>query len=139
VSEVRSARPESTSGGSDAAEPLLDRSALDQIRALSGPSSSNLLERVIATYLETSMPLAEELRNAWQREDAAAVAATAHRLKSSSAQLGVVRVARICGELERAARGAEVEMAALEPMVARLEAELALAREPLQACAAGKQ
>jgi signal transduction histidine kinase/DNA-binding response OmpR family regulator len=112
-------------------DPVLDPAALDQIAALSGAPESGLLARVIATYLNSSVPLGAELREAWQRADAAAIGRTAHRLRSSSAQLGAVRVARICGAIESEARAEEPELAALEPLVARLGDELVRVRERL--------
>jgi CheY-like chemotaxis protein len=121
-----------TSRRHDEADPVLDPSALDQIAALSGAAESGLLERVIATYLDRSVPLGSVLREAWQRSDAGSIAGTAHRLKSSSAQLGAVRLARVCDELERAARAPGVDVAGLEPLVTRLEGELVLVGERLE-------
>jgi HPt (histidine-containing phosphotransfer) domain-containing protein len=117
--------------GRDEAGDVLDRAALDQIGALSGAAGSGLVARVITAYLDTSVPLGEVIAQAWHAADAAAVARAAHRLKSSSAQLGVLRVARACEELERLARAGDLERC--EPLVACLGMELDRAREQLEA------
>jgi signal transduction histidine kinase/CheY-like chemotaxis protein len=116
--------------GRDEAGDVLDRAALDQIGALSGAAGSGLVARVVTAYLDTSVPLGEVIAQAWRAGDAAAVARAAHRLKSSSAQLGVLRAARACEEIERLARAGDLQRC--EPLVARLAMELDRARERLE-------
>ncbi|HKA44296.1 MAG TPA: Hpt domain-containing protein [Burkholderiales bacterium] len=83
---------------------LLDTSALDRIRALHRGSGSALLRKVIELYLAESRTLLDSLRFAASAGDAPGLQWAAHTLKSSSANLGAVELARQCGELETAAR-----------------------------------
>ena len=92
---VRSAR---------ATAPAIDYDALQRISALGESSSGDLLSRVVRSYLEAAPPILEVLRQAVEAEDGEAISAAAHRLKGSSAQLGVEGVAGFCAELERLGR-----------------------------------
>jgi PAS domain S-box-containing protein len=78
----------------------LDLKALDSIRALQRPGRPDVLSSVIRKYLDHSRDSLAALRDAIQAGDPAAVQAIAHRLKSSSAQLGAFAVAARCKELE---------------------------------------
>ena len=51
-------------------------------------------------YLNDSRTLIEEIRTAVQTQDPVALAKAAHRLQSSSAQLGALATAAHCKELE---------------------------------------
>ena len=82
----------------------LDRAALDAIRALDEGGAAGLLQQVVQLYLESAPPLIAELRRAGAAGDAAAVRNAAHSLKSSSANLGAVRLAELCKAIEHAAR-----------------------------------
>lgn len=81
--------------------PALDLKALDSIRALQRPNRPNVLASVLRKYLDNSRESVEALRAAIRSGDPAAVQAIAHRLKSSSAQLGALAVAARCKELEQ--------------------------------------
>ena len=85
-------------------EPLLDQTALDNIRQLQGPNGTNMLDRVIELYLTSSPDLMAELRSAMDGFDAERVRQAAHALKSSSANLGATRFAEYCRQLEEIAR-----------------------------------
>ena len=67
---------------------------------------------MLATYLDDSRLLVEQIRAAVQSQDSAALSRTAHRLKSSSAQLGVLATAAHCKELEALGRLARIDEAA---------------------------
>jgi HPt (histidine-containing phosphotransfer) domain-containing protein len=77
---------------------------LESIRALQRPGRPDVLSAVIRKYLDNSRESMEALRDAIRAGDAAAVQAIAHRLKSSSAQLGASAVAARCKELESVGR-----------------------------------
>ncbi len=115
----------------EVASAVLDPGILDQLRALSGAQGSGFVARVFATYLATSLPLGAEIREALVRDDASAIARAAHKLKSSSAQIGALRVAKQCELLEAAGRQGSLGQA--EIMVTQLQHELVLLRTRLEA------
>ena len=91
-----SAIPEA--GGEDHSP--INREALDKISALQRPGQKGVLYEVIRLYLEGSAKLLEELREAVEQGDHDARKSAAHSLKSSSANLGAVKLAELCGKLE---------------------------------------
>jgi two-component system sensor histidine kinase/response regulator len=100
--------------GAEVADPeatessALDPAALDQLGAIPGADKSGLISRVISLYLETSYPIGVVIREAAERGDADDLASSAHRLKSSSAEVGAVRLAELCKKLEVMGRTSEL-------------------------------
>jgi signal transduction histidine kinase/DNA-binding NarL/FixJ family response regulator len=90
--------------GDAAAPPLLDRTALDAIRALDGVQPG-LLAQVIDVFLASAAQRLDGLKEAVAYEDAGSLARGAHALASSSAQLGLAAIADRCRWLESLARG----------------------------------
>ena len=91
---------------------VIDSRTLDGIRALQRPGGANILARVIAIYLDRSPSLLGDLGSAVQGGDCRQVQEAAHSLKSSSANVGALRLAACCGELEALGRAGTVERAA---------------------------
>jgi two-component system, sensor histidine kinase and response regulator len=89
----------------------VDRSAWAAIEAVQRPGHPDLLSRVLATYLQDSRLLVEQIRSAVQSHDAVTLHRAAHRLKSSSAQLGALATATHCKDLESLGRLAQLERA----------------------------
>jgi HPt (histidine-containing phosphotransfer) domain-containing protein len=92
------------------------------------PRQSEILEgmpelraRVIDLYLAESPKLMERLKRAARVGDAAELAAVAHSLRSSSANVGAQALSRDCADLEAAARRADIDEA--KRIAARVEAE----------------
>ncbi|MGB2945312.1 MAG: response regulator, partial [Nitrospira sp.] len=90
----------------------IDKTAWDAILSLQRPGRPDILARVLATYLDDSRLLVEQIRSAVQSQDSVALSQAAHRLKSSSAQLGVLATAAHCKELETLGRLARIDEAA---------------------------
>lgn len=90
----------------------IDKTAWDAILSLQRPGRPDILSRVLATYLADSRLLVEQIRTAVQSQDSEALSRAAHRLKSSSAQLGVLATAAHCKELETLGRLARIDEAA---------------------------
>ncbi|ULA61265.1 MAG: Histidine kinase [Nitrospira sp.] len=111
-----------------AANPAIDKTAWEAIRSLQRPGRPDILAKVLTTYLNDSRILVEEIRAAVEARDPGTLAKAAHRLKSSSAQLGVLATAAHCKELEHLGRLACLDDAA------RLLAQLADTHQA--ACAA---
>jgi len=93
------------------APPPLDRAALEALRALP-VENGNLLERVIGVYLDTAGELTERIGQALRGDDGRALHAAAHALKSSSANVGAIELARLCQQLEGAAQKRDLAAAA---------------------------
>ena len=68
-------------------------------------NGERLMERIIDLYLQTAPQHMQELRSAAQRGDAPGLSRTAHKFKSSSAQLGAAALAGLCDRLDRLGRG----------------------------------
>ena len=107
----------------------LDESALAQIRALQRPGAPDPLGRMIGLYLESSVDLLQQVREATARGDSEALWRAAHNLKSSSANLGATQLVAVCSELEQ--KGRERQMADAPSVLQRLEEAYAQARDAL--------
>jgi len=90
----------------------IDKTAWNAIVALQRPGRPDILAKVLTAYLNDSRILVEEIRNAVETQDADTLAKAAHRLKSSSAQLGALATAAHCKELEQLGRLARLDGAA---------------------------
>lgn len=109
---------------------VLDPAALAQIRSLQRPGQPDLLERLITMFLATSRDDMATLQRAVADGDDATVRRIAHRLKSSSANLGARDLAAALIDLERDAKGSRAESRALQrALVEHERAAAALARE----------
>lgn len=89
----------------------IDKTAWAAIQALQRPGRPDILARVLATYLEDSRRLVEQIRVAVQSQDPVTLRQAAHRLKSSSAQLGALATATHCKDLEVRGRLAQLQRA----------------------------
>ncbi len=101
------------------AGPIIDQTALAGIRALQRVGHPDIVVRVVMSYLETSPDIVDRIRSAAQSHNAQDLRAAAHRLKSSSAQLGVMVVSADCRELEF--MGERQDLTHVAEVVGRLE------------------
>ena len=92
-----------------AAEPVLDRRALSQLRELQNSDVPDLLGRVLKLYVKESPNEVERLAQAVAAGEAALIKRAAHSLKSSSANIGAMSLSRWCAELEKAGRDGALE------------------------------
>src|SRR6476659_222799 len=83
---------------------VLDAAALQRLRELDPDGRSHLLERVLRAFESSATRLGEQFRDARQRDDMAGIRHVVHTLKSSSASIGAVALARICAEIETSIR-----------------------------------
>jgi signal transduction histidine kinase/CheY-like chemotaxis protein/HPt (histidine-containing phosphotransfer) domain-containing protein len=93
-------------------EPVLDARALESIRALNPTRGEALLARVIDALLQTAPGQIDALHKAVAQADADALRGIAHSLKSSSANLGALRLSALARELELQGRAGRLEGAA---------------------------
>jgi HPt (histidine-containing phosphotransfer) domain-containing protein len=108
----------------------IDRKALNIIRALANDSAPDLLDQVLRIFFESAPELVGKLRAGLAANDKDAVRGAAHSLKSSSANLGALRLAELCQRLELAARTGDLGPDL--PDIEEVEAEYELARAALE-------
>jgi len=80
--------------------PTLDPSILQQFQAMLGDESPQILAEFIGIFLDMMPRLLANLRLALTQKNPVALHRSAHSIKSSSAQLGVMRLSRLAAELE---------------------------------------
>ena len=89
---------------SDAPAITLDAAALQRLRDLDPGGRGRLLERVLEAFDSSSTRLAAQLAEARTRADSAGIRLVVHTLKSSSASIGALALARLCAEIEASLR-----------------------------------
>ena len=118
--------PDAT-GSTDAS---IDQEVLDKIRTLERNGAPRLVSRLVGLYLQGTLPLIERMKQARADNDFEALRTAAHTLKSSSANVGAMRLQGLCKELELQARNRHIEDA-LE-RIEHIEREFLAARGILQ-------
>ncbi len=109
---------------------IIDGAALAAIRALQRPGHPDIVLRVLTQYMNTSPEIIDRIRRAVLSRDTGELRAAAHRLKSSSAQLGAAAVAADCRELEM--MGVNQELKHAEETFKQLERHYAAACAAMQ-------
>ena len=110
---------------------VIDQNALEALRSLQDDSDDDLLAELIELFLQDAPVRLGAIREAIAGEDWAQLAASAHSLKGSCGSLGAVRMADLCGRLERYGRSGRDRREA-EQMFKELEAESLLVRDALE-------
>ena len=108
----------------------IDQEVLDRIRTLERNGAPNLVSRLVGLYLQGTPPLIGQMRKACAEADAAAIRMAAHTLKSSSANVGAMKLHDLCKELESRAREQRIEDAS--ERIALIEQEFTVARAALE-------
>ncbi|QXE91444.1 response regulator [Geomonas subterranea] len=104
--------------------------ALEMIRTLPGNRGVEILRKVVELYLSSTPALLQTMREAESGGDAEKLKAAAHSFKSSSANLGALRLAGVCMELESLGRAGSTEGAL--PLLHQVEEEYRLVRDALR-------
>lgn len=102
---------------------VLDPRSLAALQQLDPGGQARLLERLIGTYRASLARLLAQLDDAQQRADAAGMRLAVHTLKSSSASVGAIDLAKLCAQAEQTLREGR-----LDALAARLEPLRAEAR-----------
>jgi signal transduction histidine kinase/DNA-binding response OmpR family regulator len=128
------ARTEAGAGGERAMVPVavrLNERTLDTLRELDPEGGTGLMRHVLATYIEDSTRQMARIDAAIAAADSAAIARSAHALKSSSANAGADSLSAFFQELEQVARQARIsEAQSLQDRLRHLHAQ-ALSRMQL--------
>lgn len=89
--------------------PSIDPAALNELRAFQEPGEPDIVAELIEIFLDDCPGRLEAIRAGVEQNDAAAVAASAHALKSSCAQLGVLRMSAMCQYLEAQGKAGDLD------------------------------
>ncbi|HEX2741931.1 MAG TPA: response regulator [Rubrobacter sp.] len=116
---------------SDDEQAPLDESVLEGLRELQAEGEPDILEELIEMFLEEVPPQLVAMREAIEDRDASTVEHLAHMLKGSSGNMGALRMAPICGELEEV--GAAEDLVRAQRLLEQLEVEFGRVRLALEA------
>jgi HPt (histidine-containing phosphotransfer) domain-containing protein len=83
---------------------VLDAEALDRLRELDPTGTSRLLERVLRAFQSSAGRLSVQFGDARGKGDMQGIRHVVHTLKSSSASIGALALARLCAEIETSIR-----------------------------------
>ncbi len=134
--------PDKSSAGSQpppasTVTPPLDTNILESIKQLQQSGAPDLLGKVIQAYLKETPKLLDRLLTAFNQADADSARHVAHSLKSSSANVGAVRLAALCKELEAMAKTGSLDDCAMR--LSELSQEVHSVQQALQAELQGRQ
>jgi len=107
VSEIEPALPEIE----PPAPVLIDRQALDTIRAMAEGEPGDMLGELIELFITEAERQLAMIGEAVERGDAGALAAVAHTLKGSAGALGAIEVADLAARLVAAGRAGDLDAA----------------------------
>ena len=108
----------------------IDRNILHTLKELQIEGEPDFLERVVVTYLDGSYPLIGQLETAYAMKNTEEMRLIAHRLKSSSANVGAMRLSGFSRLLETDCTKNSGEDA--EMMVSAIVAEFAAVKKALE-------
>jgi CheY-like chemotaxis protein/HPt (histidine-containing phosphotransfer) domain-containing protein len=128
------APPPAPSADAEPVDPTFDPKYIDQLRQLQALTGQELVSPIIDRFLAEAPRRLAELRLALAAKDGHKLVFVAHTFKSSGAQLGACRLAKICHELEM--RGGRAEWFGMEEIVGHLQSEIESVAPLLRAQAA---
>ncbi|HEX3760070.1 MAG TPA: ATP-binding protein [Kofleriaceae bacterium] len=88
----------------DRAAEVLDRNALDRIRAIQRPDRPDLVRRVLQIFLDRSPAQLQAISDAAAAGDGHRLARATHDLKGGSGNLGLVQLAELLARIEQLAK-----------------------------------
>ncbi|MCK5516028.1 MAG: Hpt domain-containing protein [Desulfobulbaceae bacterium] len=112
-------------------EELINRFALEKIRALQIEGAPDILSSIIGLYLKDTPGQLKKLYQALRADDAVEVRSVAHNLKTSCSNLGALSLSSLFKEIEH--RGHTNSLRGTLQLLARAEIESLKIIEPLRA------
>ncbi len=103
----------------------------DVLAGLRGLGDAELLVELVELFVDDAQSQLPALRDAFEKGDAEAIERTAHTLKGSSGNMGALRMAKMCENLQEIGRSGDLSEAS-EP-IEQLEAEFDRVRKALEA------
>lgn len=110
---------------------VIDRNSWSSIAALQSESGGDLLKKLFTIYVDDAPKHLQAMRQACDQGDGFGVSKAAHALKSSSANVGAVRLAKQLAELEAGGKAGAMADAAI--LLMAIEQEYLGVREILNA------
>ena len=114
-----------------AIEKAVDPDVLESLRELGGEEDPGLFAELVEIFLDDTPQRMQQIQDAIENDDAEALGAAAHALKSSCANLGALALADLFKELEFAGRDQDLDRAG--PLVRRSTEEYGRVEEELRA------
>lgn len=116
------------SSQSSTQEPIIDREAIENLRALN-PDDSSFLKEIIDIFLDDTPARITELKQTLSAGDITGFSRAAHSIKGSSSNVGASRLRSVADRLEQRSKSA---LTGMEPGLQELENEFAAVRAELQ-------
>ncbi len=116
-------------------DPVIESSAIEDLRALSPDGGTDFLKELIEIFLQDIPERLKELDEALAKSDAPIVSRAAHTIKGSSSNFGAKRLAKVAHEIELSGKNAN--LAAAGEATPRLKAEFGLVADGLKQILAG--
>ncbi len=107
----------------------VDFSALKELAQLQIEGEPDLVKTIVATYLDSASLIVDSLKEFREQGDREQLSASAHTLKSSSANVGAAVLSECSRRLER--EGRELQDSGIEELVTMIEQEFSVVREIL--------
>ncbi len=117
------ATPDPPPPPTDTTEPSVDDSAIDQFIAMAGAEGPELARELIDIYLRDTATKLDSLHTAIKHNDADTLRMLAHTLKSSSAQVGAIRLSALCADIETLVQSGASMFSEISEVLTRAEAE----------------
>jgi hypothetical protein len=112
---------------------VLDEATLARLRELDPDGRHGVVRRVLATFESSLVRQLEQLRAELDSSNSARLAALTHTLKSSSASVGALALARACAAVEKRTReGGTAQTHDVAELIALAEAALGAVRTMLR-------
>ncbi len=109
--------------------PVIDQVVYQELLSMCEQASEGFYDRLASKFVDSSAHDLTNIEDAMQHSDSEKLRLAAHRLKSSSANWGGVRVSRLCQQLENAGR--EEELGNLPTLLVELKKEVNVLIESL--------
>ena len=109
---------------------VVDRSVLDSYRPLQRPGAPDFIGELVTAYVTQSSAIMKSLGSAVDEKNTQDMFRLAHKLKSSSASVGALRLSALLKGLELLGRQNEVE--GTVDMFANIQKEFAAVQEALK-------
>lgn len=100
-------------------KPILEPDAINTLREMSVGQNENFINTFIDLYLRSSGECMDQIIDFSETGDSGTLRAAAHKLRGASLNIGGLRVAEICGGLEKKAK--KQDLADVEQMVSSLD------------------
>lgn len=108
----------------------IDPEAIENLRALNPDDDDAFLKDIIGIFLEDTPERIAELKQCLASYDQPRFTRAAHSIKGSASNLGATKVRAVAEKLEHQSRNSGLD--GLEPLLANLESEFAVAKTELE-------